>query len=64
MDIYDIRKIRTQAIMQIETADRGTREIAHLCKDRLRLACVPHHILCSLKRELQNYNMHTSDWKD
>jgi hypothetical protein len=48
----------------INHADRVTRELCGLLAGRLRAAEVSDYVLKQLKRELSNFNIHTSRWKD
>jgi hypothetical protein len=52
------------AARTMNEADRVARCIAHLLAGRLRSANVSGHVLKRLKRELADYNIHTSNWKD
>ena len=44
-------------------ADVMVRKTAALIRGRLEVAGVSDQVLCNLKRELANYNMHTGQWK-
>ena len=44
-------------------ADVMLRNTAALLRGRLEVAGVSDQVLCDLKRELANYNMHTCQWK-
>jgi arabinogalactan endo-1,4-beta-galactosidase len=52
------------ATRTVNQADRIVKDLAHLCAGRLRKANVSSWVLQDLKRELANYNIHTSSWKD
>jgi predicted metal-dependent hydrolase len=45
-------------------ADSVVSQLAGLCAGRLRAAGVSGYVLKQLKRELADYNIHTSSWKD
>lgn len=52
-----------QAHSTIRRADMVAGQMARILKGRLRTASIPHHVLCDLKKELKDYNMHTGEWK-
>lgn len=68
MDIYEVRDAVRQARATIDSADSQVAIMMKLCSGRLQQACkdnyVPANVLCALKRELQNYDMRTGQWKD
>jgi len=57
-----------QAVRDAEAAQRQVDtqvgQMARLCAGRLREAGVSSWTLVKLKRELRNFNMHTSMWKE
>lgn len=52
-----------QAHTTIRRADMVAGQMARILKGRLRTANIPRHVLCDLKKELKDYNMHTGEWK-
>ena len=44
-------------------ADKISRQMASILAGRLQTADVGASDLCKLKKELENYNMHTGKWK-
>lgn len=53
-----------QAHTTIRRADMVAGQMARILKGRLRTANIPQHVLCELKKELKNYNMHTGTWRE
>lgn len=47
----------------IRLLDHRVNQMAKLVAGRLQSADVPQSVLCNLKKELQNYNMTTGEWK-
>jgi len=45
-------------------ADKFTAKMAKMIVGRLSSSNVPDWVLRDLKKELQDYNMHTSSWKE
>lgn len=64
MNYYDVDQARREAENTLRQADRAIREAADLIRHRLRSSSVRDPVLCDLKRELQQYNMHTGKWSD
>ena len=52
-----------QAHTTIRRADMVAGKMARILKGRLRTADIPNHVLCELKKELKDFNMHTGEWK-
>lgn len=64
MDYLDINRARICAEQEIETADEAVRGAVRLIIGRLKVARVAPWMLKDLKRELRDFNMQTSCWKD
>lgn len=47
----------------IRLLDMRVNKMARMIAGRLQSADVPSTVLCKLKKELQNYNMTTGEWK-
>lgn len=47
----------------IDEGDSVVRRLSDMVCGRLKIARIDHDTLCELKRELQNYNMRTGEWK-
>ena len=52
------------AKLTLQRADRVTGTMASIIRGRLRQGNIPSYVLADLKRELNNYNMHTGKWKN
>lgn len=59
----EVRAAVQQARDWQRAVDQQTSQMAGLIAGRLRAAGVSHSVLCDLKRELADYNMHTGTWK-
>ena len=59
-----MREAVTEAQTTFRACDAYTGSMAKMISGRLKKARVPDHILCDLKKELKNFNMHTGCWKD
>lgn len=64
MDFDEMTKAVNQASQTINMADNMVGRMAALIVGRLRKSSVSGSVLKSLKKELQDYNMHTGMWKD
>lgn len=63
MNKFDLMRDAVQeANATMRAADMMAKKIGYLIIGRLRK--LDDHTLCSLKKELKNYNMHTGEWKD
>lgn len=60
----DIELAVREAHTTIRRADIVNRRVANMLRWRLKVAQVDHSTLYDLKRELQDYNMHTAQWKE
>ena len=63
MDLFDVENAVREANRAIHNADRVVNSMARLCEGRLRKSGVSGVTLCALKKELQDFNMHTYRWK-
>lgn len=63
MQWEEFRKAFNGAKSTIQTADSHVADMAGMIRGRLRSSGVPGYILRDLKKELENYNMHTKEWK-
>lgn len=64
MDFNEMSNAVRDARLSIERADRFANDMASLIAGRLRISGVSTYTLCKLKRELQDFNMHTKSWKE
>ena len=62
MDLWDMRKVISQAENTLRGADEVATNAASILPGRLRK--VSPHVLADLKRELRDFNMKTYAWKD
>lgn len=60
----DIHRARNIAKRQIELADEAVGHACGLSAGRLRASGVSEWVLCELKKELKNFNMHTGTWRE
>lgn len=63
MYTYEMKNIIHDAETTLRAADNCADDIAYILKNRLKSGNVRHSTLCALKKELENYNMHTGRWK-
>lgn len=63
MMTHEMKKAIDEAAQTMRAADNCANDIAYLLRNRLRSGNVYHSTLCALKKELENYNMHTGRWK-
>lgn len=63
MTLSDVEQAVEEARRTIARADTAASQMARLVAGRLRKSGVSHQVLCELKRELADYNMHTRRWK-
>lgn len=61
--VTDVRNAVDRAEREIYRANTVVRDMAYLCKGRLQSSSVDPSVLCALKKELANFNMHTGRWK-
>lgn len=64
MNFQDACQAAEDAKRTQEAADAMLRRTAKLLQGRLRSARIDHNVLCRLKRELGEFNMHTGEWKE
>lgn len=64
MNYNDVNIARDNALRTLNNADIAVRQAANLITNRLRSSGVSGSVLCELKKELKNFNMHTCQWKD
>lgn len=64
MNYSDVVNARRQAEEAISNADNVTRQAVSLAKGRLRIADCWAGDLKELKRELQDFNANTGEWKE
>ena len=64
MTFDEMNEAVKQAQQTLRMADVFTHRMATMIAGRLQKADVYHDTLVSLKKELENYNMHTRSWKD
>lgn len=62
MDIQEIETAVRKARNDIADARRIVSSIAYILSGNLQDANIGHSVLCSLKKELQNYDMHRGCW--
>ena len=63
MDFDDMSNAVTQAEQQLRLADRFAEKLARLLVGRLR-HCDSSWLLTNLKKELRDWDMHRSQWKE
>lgn len=63
MNWLDFETAFNEARQTINIADRNVSSMARMVAGRLKRSGVSHSVLCELKKELQDYNMHTGAWK-
>lgn len=63
MDFDDMSNAVTQAEQQLRLADRFAEKLARLLVGRLR-HCNSRSVLTELKKELRDWDMHRSQWKE
>jgi hypothetical protein len=55
--VQDAENLNTSANYMVD-------RMARLCVGRLRSSGCSSYVLCKLKRELAQWNMHTHEWKE
>lgn len=63
MSYSEALEARRDADETVRNTDRMLRQTAALLSGRLKSSKVSWSVLCDLKRELSNYNMHTGEWR-
>lgn len=64
MNFHEMREAVENAEHTIRTGDQAAKDLAYLLRNRLQVSGVSPWTLTLLKRELRDWNMHTSEWKD
>lgn len=64
MNWSECREAVRDAKLTIEAADRNINEMALIIKGRLRAGHVAGSTLDALKRELRDWDIHRSKWKE
>ena len=60
----EFRQAFDEAKRTINTADNHIGDMARMISGRLKNGNISDYVLAELKRELQNYNIHTKLWSD
>lgn len=63
MNWDDFRNAFNQAKQTINMADSHIQSMASMIAGRLRKSNVSSVYLCELKKELEDFNMHTKTWR-
>ena len=63
MEIEDMEMAVCNARLTLRNADKQVSEMARLITGRLRKCGVGWSALSELKKELKDFNIHTSTWK-
>jgi len=61
---YEINEAIEDAKETIRVVDVKVNQMAGIISGKLKICDVDSDILCKLKSELKNFNMHTFKWKD